>query len=100
MIGDGDILKKILSSGEEQFSKIAADLVGNEKFMAALQTAATKTLEAKGVMDKQFAAALAAMHVPTAADVQKLNERLDEVERIFEGLIAKVDAIAAKMDAK
>jgi polyhydroxyalkanoate synthesis regulator phasin len=60
----------------------------------------TKALEAKGVFDRQIASTLAAMHVPTRPDVQKLNDRLDELERIFEGLSTKVDAIVDTLEQK
>jgi uncharacterized protein YhaN len=100
MIGDGTVLKKIVATGEEQISRIASQLISNEKFVSSVQTAVTRALEAKGVLDRQVSSTLAAMHVPTTQDVQKLNDRLDELERIFEGLSAKVDAIAEKFEQK
>lgn len=100
MLGDGTMFKKVLATGEEQFSRIAAQLISNEKFLATIQGAVTRALEAKGVFDRQVAGALTAMHVPTRPDVQKLNDRLDELERIFEGLSVKVDAIADRLDQK
>jgi hypothetical protein len=99
MSGD-TVFKKVLASGEEQFSKIASQLISNEKFVATLQVAVTRALEAKGAFDRQVSGTLASMHVPTTQDVQKLNDRLDELERIFEGLVTKVDAINAKFDKK
>jgi polyhydroxyalkanoate synthesis regulator phasin len=100
MITDNPMFKKMLQTGEEQFGKLASQLVANEKFIASLQGAVTRALEAKGILDRQVTTALSAMHVPTTQDMQKLNDRLDELERIFEGLSSKVDAIAAKLDER
>lgn len=97
-MSDDSILKKLLASGEEQIGRIAGQLMSNEKFIAGVQSAVTSAIEAKGVLDKQLQNAVAAMHVPSAQDIGKLNERLDELERIFEGLVAKVDAIAEKLE--
>jgi len=99
-MADNAVFKKMLATGEEQFGKIAAQIISNEKFVASLQVAVTRALEAKGVFDRQVSSTLAAMHVPTTHDVQKLNDRLDELERIFESLASKVDAIADKLDEK
>ena len=100
MFSDNPMFKKMMASGEEQLGKVVSQLVANESFLATIQSAVTKALEAKGAFDRQISGALQAMHVPTTQDMQKLNDRLDELERIFEGLSSKVDAIAAKLDSK
>jgi polyhydroxyalkanoate synthesis regulator phasin len=100
MLGDGTVFKKVLATGEEQIGRIASQLVSNEKFVSSLQVAVTRALEAKGALDRQVSNALAGLHVPTIQDVQKLNDRLDELERIFESLSAKVDVIAEKFDER
>lgn len=99
MITDNPLFKRLMETGEEQIGRFASQLVGNEAFTQSLQGAVARALEAKGLLDKQVTSALQAMHVPSTGDVQKLNERLDELERIFEGLAEKVDAIATKLDA-
>jgi hypothetical protein len=98
MITDNPMFKRMISTGEEQFGKVVSQLIANETFLASIQAAVTRTLEAKGAFDRQVSGAMQAMHVPTTQDVQKLNDRLDELERIFEGLARKVDAIAEKLD--
>lgn len=100
MITDNPLLKKVLAQSEEQLGKLAAQLVGNPAFVTALQKAVTGVLEAKGFVDKQLGGALQSMQVPTTQDMQKLNDRLDELERIFDGLSSKVDAIATKLNEK
>ena len=41
MITDSQLFKKMLATGEEQFGKIASQLITNEKFVASVQTAVT-----------------------------------------------------------
>lgn len=100
MITDNPLFKQMMASGEEQLGRIAKEIVGSEKFVQSLQGAVTKALEAKGLLDRQVAATLQQLHVPTTADLQKFNDRLDELERIFEGLAQKVDDIAQKLDER
>jgi len=87
--------KQLLEMGEAQVGKLAGQLLANEAFMSGVQTAVAKALEAKGVVDRQLSLALRALQVPTRDELQRLNERLDEIERIFEGLTQKVEAVNA-----
>lgn len=100
MITDNPIFKRMMTTGEEQLGRFASQLVSNERFMTSVQTAVSTALSAKGALDQQLASAMQAMHVPTRSDVKKVNDRLDELERIFEGLAQKVDEIADKLEAK
>lgn len=100
MMTDNPIFKRLISTGEEQIGRLAAQLVSNERFMASVQTALTSALSAKGLLDQQVSNAMQAMKVPTLADVKKVNDRLDELERIFEGLSETVDGIAEALAAK
>ncbi len=98
MITTNPLFQRMIATGEEQFAKIAGQLVSNEQFLSNVQAAVTRAIEAKGLVDRQITAALQATHVPTTQDLQKLNDRLDELERIFEGLVQKVDVIATRLD--
>lgn len=99
-MADESLLKKLLATGEEQAGRLVNQLLANERFVSGVQTTVAAALQAKGVLDKQLASTLEAMHVPTRDDVRKLNERLDELERIFEGLADKVDRIASRLDER
>lgn len=96
-MSEDSVFKKLLSTGEEQVGRLAGQLMNNERFVAGMQAAISKAIEAKGVFDKQMEQTLQAMHVPSHQDIEKLNERLDELETIFEGLVEKVDSIAEKL---
>jgi hypothetical protein len=100
MAGSADLFRKMLDTGEEQFGKIASALLRNEQFVSTLHTAVGRALDAKGLVDRQVSSTLSAMHVPSRQDLQKLNDRLEEIERIFEELSRKVDGIAGKLNQK
>lgn len=99
MITDNPVFKRLISTGEEQIGRFASQLVSNERFMSSVQTAVTSALSAKGVLDQKVTNAIQALKVPTTADVKKVNDRLDELERIFEGLSDTVDGIAEALTA-
>lgn len=99
MITDNPVFKRMISTGEEQIGRFASQLVSNERFMSSVQTAVTSALSAKGVLDQKVASAVQALKIPTTNDVKKVNDRLDELERIFEGLADTVDGIAESLAA-
>ena len=90
MIRDNPVLKKMIATGEEQVGKIASQLLNNEAFMAALQKTVSAAVEAKGIAMRNVQIALAGLNVPTAGDVKKLEGKIEELERVFEGLSAKI----------
>jgi polyhydroxyalkanoate synthesis regulator phasin len=100
MITTNPLFQRMIATGEEQFAKVAGQLISNEAFLANIQAAVTRAIEAKGIVDRQITAAMQSTNVPTQQDLQKLNDRLDELERIFEGLVQKVDTIATKLDER
>jgi polyhydroxyalkanoate synthesis regulator phasin len=96
MLRDNSVLKKMIATGEEQVGKIASQLLGNEAFMAALQKTVNAAIEAKGIAMRNVQVALASLNVPTAEDVKKLEGKIEELERVFEGLSAKIAALQKK----
>ncbi|MFM2152613.1 MAG: hypothetical protein RL199_1048 [Pseudomonadota bacterium] len=94
-----NILQSLIAGGEAQVARLAAELVGNEKLLSTLQAVVSRALALKGAVDAQVATTLDVLHAPTSRDMRKLQDRLDELERLFEGLTAKADAIAGKFDA-
>jgi len=90
MLRDNPVLKKMIATGEERVGKIATHLLANEKLMGALQRTVSAALEAKGLVERNVQTVLSTMNIPTAGDVQKLQGKIEELERTFEGLSAKV----------
>ena len=52
MLRENAVFKKMIATGEERMSKIAAQLLSNERFMGALQKTVTAAMEAKGSMER------------------------------------------------
>ena len=96
MLRDNPMFKKMIETGEERMSKIASQLLSNEKFMGALQKTVTTAIEAKGTIEKGVQTALGAMNIPTAGDVKKLEGKLEELEKVFEGLSARIAELQKK----
>ena len=90
MLRENAVFKKMIATGEERMSRLASQLLGNEKFMGALQKAVTAGLEARGTLERAAQTALSAMNIPTAGDVKKLESKIEELEKVFEGLSAKI----------
>ena len=90
------MFKKMIATGEERMSKIASELLSNEKFMNALQKTVTAAMDARGTVERAAQTALSAMNIPTAGDVKKLEGKIEELEKVFEGLSAKIAELQKK----
>ena len=93
MLKDNPVMKKLVETGEERVGKLAQQLISNEKFVAAVQTLVSRTLSAKGTLDKSLRTALSAMNLPTSQDVDGLRAKVDDLERLLGAVEAKVDRL-------
>jgi hypothetical protein len=64
--------------------------------MGALQMAVTAGMEARGTLERAAQTALSAMNIPTSGDVKKLEGKIEELEKVFEGLTAKIAELQKK----
>jgi hypothetical protein len=96
MLRENPMFKKMIATGEERMSRLASQLLSNETFMNALQKTVAAALEAKGTVEKGVQTALGAMNIPTAGDVKKLESKIEELEKVFEGLSAKISELQKK----
>lgn len=87
---ENPMLKKMIATGEERMSKIATQLLANEKLMNALQKSIATAMEAKASVEKNTQALLSTFNIPTNADVRKLEGKIEELERVFESLTNKI----------
>jgi polyhydroxyalkanoate synthesis regulator phasin len=90
---DNPMLKKMIATGEERMTKLATNLLSNEKVMGALQKTVSTALEAKGLVERNVQTALSTMNIPTAGDVKKLEGKIEELERVFEALSTKISEL-------
>jgi hypothetical protein len=96
MLKDNAVMKKLVATGEERVGKIAQQLLSNEKFVTTLQTVVTRSLAAKGTLDKSLRTALGAMNLPSTADLDLLKDKVDELERLLSSIESKIEALAEK----
>ncbi|MGE5047926.1 MAG: hypothetical protein ACM3PC_05120 [Deltaproteobacteria bacterium] len=100
MLRDNTVFRKMIATGEERMSKIASQLLSNETLMGALQKTMSAALEAKATAERAAQTALGAMNIPTSGDVRKLEGKIDELEKVFDGLSAKIAELQKKESAE
>ena len=59
------------------------------------QSLVSKSLAAKGTVDKSLRSALSAMNLPSSADVESLRAKVEDLERLLTSVEKKVDALLA-----
>lgn len=96
MLKNNPVMKKLVETGEERMGKIAQQLLSNEKFVAAIQTLVSRSLAAKGTLDKSLRTALSAMNLPSTADVENLRGKVEELEKLLGQVEGKVDELLQK----
>ena len=96
MLKDNPVMKKLVEAGEERIGKIAQQLMSNERFVAAVQAIVSRSLAAKGTVDKSLRTALAAMNLPSTGDLEVLRGKIEDLEKLLASIEAKVDALAPK----
>ncbi|HMK71952.1 MAG TPA: hypothetical protein VK454_01360 [Myxococcaceae bacterium] len=95
MLKNNPVVKKLVETGEERVGKLASALLSNERFVAALQSLVSRSLAAKGTVDKSLRTALAAMNLPSSADVESLRSKVADLEALLASVEKKVDALLA-----
>jgi hypothetical protein len=88
------IRERLTRQGEEALGKLAEELVGNPVLNAALSRAfevREKTVQAQE-------AAMGALGIPSAADVERLTRRLRSVSQRMEGVEDGVDRLDARLE--
>jgi hypothetical protein len=77
--------------GEEFLTQISNELMGNPRFIRAMQTA----MRGKEWVDQGVAQALRTMNVPTRMEFKRAVARIDTLERELEEARRQADAVAA-----
>lgn len=93
VLKNNPVMKKLVETGEERIGKIAQQLLSNEKFVATVQTLVSRSLAAKGTLDKSLRSALSAMNLPSTADLDLLRSKVDDLERMLSSVEGKVDSL-------
>ena len=67
--------------------------------LRSAQKTMSAAMEAKGAAERAAHTALGAMNIPTSGDVKKLEGKIEELEKVFEGLSAKIAELQKKEPA-
>jgi CRP-like cAMP-binding protein len=92
---DGEGLKERLArQGEDALGKLAQDLLENPLINSAI----TRAFSARERAVHAQEAAMGALNVPSAADVERLTKRLRSVSQRLEGVEERLDGIHDSID--
>ena len=94
---ENPVVKRVVEAGTGGVSKVVGQLLSDERFVGAVQTVVSSSLAAKGTLDKSLRAALATMNLPSVADVRKLDDKLDQLERVLSQLEGRLGRIEARL---
>lgn len=92
-IRSNPFLRKMMEAGEAQIDRLVGQILSNERFVASVQTVVSRTLSAKGNLDRSIRAGLATMNLPSTRDIEDLRSRLDELDRSLADLGGKLSHV-------
>lgn len=93
------MLKKIKDLGEEQVSKLATQLLSNEKFVTAMQSVMMRSLKTREQLEATGRFLLGTLGLPAKTDLEKLGAKIEEIDEMLDGLGEKLDALESAMAA-
>ncbi|HEY4588934.1 MAG TPA: hypothetical protein VII86_06890 [Thermoanaerobaculia bacterium] len=92
MSEDERFVDRLSRQGEEALGKIAEELIENPVVNGAL----TRAFEAREKAVQAQEAAMGALNIPSAADVERITRRLRSVSQRLEGIEDALDRLEAK----
>jgi hypothetical protein len=94
-MSDDTFKDRLAKQGEETLGKLAQDLLENPFVTGAL----TRAFEARERAVQVQEAAMGALNVPSAADVERLTRRLRSVAQRLEGIEDVLDRLDRRLDS-
>jgi CRP-like cAMP-binding protein len=92
-MADEGLRDRLARQGEDALGKLAQDLLENPLINGAI----TRAFEARERASAAQEAALGALNIPSAADVERLTRRLRSVSQRLEGIEDGVDRLDARL---
>ena len=89
------LLERLSRQGEGALAKLAEELAGNATFASALGRA----FQARDRAMQAQEAALGALGMPSAADMERLTRRLRSLSQRLEGIEDALDRLESRLDA-
>ena len=90
---DEGLKERLSRTGEEALGKVAEELVANPMINAAL----ARAFEARDKAAQAQEAAMGALGIPSAADIERLTRRLRSVSQRLEGIEDAVDRLDERL---
>lgn len=85
------VLKKALEAGEEQAGRLVGKLLASDGLTTGFQSLVSTAMQAKETLGRGVSQALHAANLPSRDDVAALKRRLEELEKMLDGLSEKLD---------
>ena len=92
---DPGLRERLSRQGEEALGKIAEELAGNPMVTGAL----SRAFEAREKALQAQEAAMGALGIPSAADIERLTRRLRSVSQRLEGIEDSVDRLDERLES-
>ena len=84
---------RLSRQGEEALGRIAEELIGNPVVNSAL----TRAFDAREKAVQAQEAAMGALNIPSAADIERITRRLRSVSQRLEGIEDAIDRLEARL---
>jgi hypothetical protein len=94
--GDTGLVKGLLGLGEDRLNDAVGQLLANERFVGAMQSAISGGLNAKRSVDKNVERIYSLANVPTLEDVEQVRDKMLELE----DLLAEVRDRVVRLDER
>ena len=85
---ESNVFDRLKARGEEMLTQVSAELMQNERFVKAMQSA----LKGKQALDQAAGRALKQMNIPTRSEFKRALARIEGLERELGDLKAKASA--------
>lgn len=92
---DESLRDRLSRQGEEALGKLAEELVANPVVNSAL----TRAFEAREKASQAQEAAMGALNIPSAADMERLTRRLRSVSQRLEGIEDGLDRLEQRLES-
>ena len=94
-LGPDGLRQRLARSGEDALGRLAQELLENSLVSGAL----SRAFEAREKATQAQEAALGALNIPSAADIERLTRRVRQVSQRLEGIEDGVDRLDGRMAA-
>lgn len=95
----GNLARTILGLGEERMGELINQLLANERFVNAMQSAVSSSLSAKKSVDQNLTRLFGIVNVPTLEDVDELREKLNELEDLLGDIHDRIRRLDERIEA-